>query len=113
MPPIDTRPSWLTRRSSFSRASNGVAGSACSSGFSAANASATTYFFLPCTRTLAIVASQSSICPLRFVEVAEAAGEEEVLPDVAERALHLALGLGAAMLGAKIDLRRLLVGAGP
>lgn len=38
MPPIETRPSWLTRRSSLSSASKGVAGSAWSSSRSAAKA---------------------------------------------------------------------------
>ena len=50
---------------------------------------------VPCTRTLATVASQSCELRVEILEIAEGAGEEEVLADVAERPLDLALRLGA------------------
>ena len=40
------------------------------------------------------MSSQCRSCRVQVVEIAEGAGQEEVLADVAERPLDLALGLG-------------------
>ncbi len=87
-------PSWETRRSSLSTEPNGNAGSACSFGLSAAKASVTTRRVVACTPHVGDGFEPVGELGVQIVEIAEGAAEEEVLADVAERPLDLALGLG-------------------
>ena len=87
---------------------------ASSCGCSSAKASSTTRRVVAWTRGLATVSSQWRELGVQIVEVAEGAGEEEVLADVAVRPLDLALGLGPvgpagprveAVVASKVDQR--------
>ena len=97
------------RRSSRSTAWNGPAGSGCSVGRSSAKCSATTRRVVACDAHIGDLIEPLPELGVEIVEIAEAAAEEEVLADVAERPLDLALRLGPVR---PAGLRQIAVVAG-
>ena len=94
MPSTETMPSLVMRRSSFKTARKGSAGSGQQGrlllgeglGHDPARGAVDAGIGDPVEPVLEL--------PVEVVEITEAAALEEVLADVAERPLHLALGLG-------------------
>ena len=87
-------PSWETRRSSFSTARKGTSGQWLQRRLLLGEGLDDHRRVVACRRGLATVSSQWRSWALRSSRLRKRAGEEEVLADVAERPLDLALGLG-------------------